>query len=214
MKMAFELLQERMRDNQYRSLPAEGRIPASILVPIISSESPHLLYTLRSEFLKHHGGQISFPGGRIEENEDAWGAALREAQEEIGLIPRDVEFLGRLDDVYSPRGYHIQCFVGRVKMLQPVVNSKEVQELLKVNLEELFDPKRHEIKPWEKDTRIPVHYFSFSSGLVWGVTGVITYHLRSVLLPGSEKKDAPQVKHPWWDEKARRFRWSPPETTR
>ena len=70
-----------------------------------------------------------FPEGR---QRSATIAALREAQEEIGLIPQDVEFLGRLDDVYSPRGYHIQCFVGRVKMLQPVVNSNEVQELLRV----------------------------------------------------------------------------------
>lgn len=206
MTLNISELEKKIKRHTYRELPAKGLTRAAILVPIVASEAPYLVYTLRSEFLKHHGGQISFPGGRIEPNEDPWNAALREAQEEIGLDPANVTWMGRLDDVYSPRGYHIVCFVGRVDTLRPVVNEEEVQALLRVKLEELFDRTRHKIKPWDKDPRIPVHFFSFSSGVVWGVTGVITYLLRSVFVPGALGKQDPHVAHPWWDEKARCFR--------
>jgi len=153
---------------------------SAVLIPIVNRQNNQLVFTLRSQNLTHHPGQISFPGGRIEENETSWDAAVREAEEEIGLPPTSVRNLGQLDDVYSPRGFHIQCFAGLVEEFQPVLNEQEVERLVCVDLDELFDDNLHEVKPWHGYS---VHYFNFKEGLVWGVTGQITYFLRQALRP-------------------------------
>lgn len=152
---------------------------SAVLIPILKRTENQLILTLRSRHLKNHAGQVSFPGGRIEPGEQPWRAALREAEEEIGLNPREVRKCGRLDDVYSPRGFHIQCFVGLVDRFEPLLNPGEVEKLVEVDLNELFDESLHEVKPGG-DYR-EVHYFHFKNGLVWGVTGLITYKLRQVL---------------------------------
>ena len=153
---------------------------SAVLIPIVDRGSSQLVYTLRAQHLKHHAGQISFPGGRIESNETPLEAALREAHEEIGLPPEMVTPMGRLDDVFSPRGYHVQCYVGLVsKGFKPSINQNEVDRLIQVDMEELFQEHRHETKMWKGIRK--VHYFDFDDGMVWGVTGQITWHLREVL---------------------------------
>lgn len=150
----------------------------AVLIPILKEEPHYLLYTLRSQHLKKHAGQISFPGGGIDQGEHPYRAALREAHEEIGLPPEKVKVLGRIDDAFSPHGYHIRCYVGLVENFVPQLNPNEVDALIKVSLEELLDESRHEIKPWKGRD---VHFFNFAEGLVWGVTGRITYQLRETL---------------------------------
>ncbi len=152
---------------------------SAVLIPILKRSGNQLLFTLRARHLRHHAGQISFPGGGVEPEERPWRAALREAEEEIGLAPEKVRPFGRLDDVYSPRGFHIQCFVGLVERFEPRLNPGEVEKLVEVDLDELFDDRLHEVRP--RGNFPEVHYFHFKHGLVWGVTGLITYRLRQVL---------------------------------
>src|ERR1700733_3546518 len=97
------------------SLPAR-RVPAAGLVPRVERRTGlTVLRTQRSETLKDHAGQISFPGGRIEpEDKDAWHAALREAHEEIGLLPDFVEFAGYLPDHHVITGFRVTPVVGFV----------------------------------------------------------------------------------------------------
>ncbi len=175
-------LLERLRpiqEHQPNLLKVNNLRSSAVLIPILNRDHHQLLFTLRSANLTHHPGQISFPGGRIEKGETAWEAAVREADEEIGLPFSSVQKLGQLNDVYSPRGFHIQCFVGLVEPFQPVLNPSEVEELVWVDLDELFDESLHEIKPWRNHS---VHYFDFKEGMVWGVTGLIAFHLRETLL--------------------------------
>jgi 8-oxo-dGTP pyrophosphatase MutT (NUDIX family) len=164
-----------------RKWPTVGLRGSAVLVPILEQPQPRLLYTMRAAHLKHHPSQFSFPGGRIEPGETPWHAALREAFEEIGLPASRVHKVGRIDDFFSPKGFHIQCFVARVEPFEPVINHDEVERIVTVNLDEIFERQRHEVKMWRSIKKL--HYFHFDEGTVWGVTGQITYQLREILEP-------------------------------
>lgn len=171
---------EPLREYEPNKLSTTELCSSAVLIPILADPSGHrLLFTKRSENLRNHPGQISFPGGRVDPGERPWLAALREAEEEIGLPTDLVRPFGRIDDVYSPRGFHIRCFVAVVQPFEPRLNPAEVDALVEVDVRELFDPAVHEIKPWKN--RRQVHYFNFRNGLVWGVTGHMVHRLRQVL---------------------------------
>jgi 8-oxo-dGTP pyrophosphatase MutT (NUDIX family) len=114
-----------------RSKGSEGRA-AAVLIPIVAVEEPALLLTLRTETVSTHKGQISFPGGSLEPRESPREAALREAQEEIGLDPGRVRVLGELDETPTfVSGYVITPVVGWVAPepdLEP--NPSEVADVI------------------------------------------------------------------------------------
>lgn len=168
-----------LRDYQPRTLDMGEMRPAAVLVPVFRRKTNQIMYTVRSKNLKKHPGQISFPGGAIDMGESPDAAALREAWEEVGLPPERVDLLGEIDSAYSPRGYHIRCFVGLCQEFDPVINAQEVDSLVEVGLDELMDERLHHVTPWQ-DNRV-VHSFDFKNGRVWGVTGYITYRLREIL---------------------------------
>lgn len=160
---------------QPRKVGTQNQRRSAVLIPILDLPDYPILYTQRSFQLKNHAGQISFPGGVVESGETAWEAALREAQEEVGIPPEKVQRMGQIDDVYSPRGFHIRCMVGLVQPFQVKLNEWEVTRILTVPFAELFEAAYHQILPWK---HFQVHFFHFPAGLVWGVTGQITECLR------------------------------------
>ena len=176
---SLELQLQAIRSHRPRKWPGLGLRNSAVLIPIQEGEKPQILYTMRAAHLKHHPGQISFPGGRIEPGESPWQAAQREAMEEIGLPSSRVHKIGRIDDVVSPRGFHVQCFVARVEAFEPRINRDEVDCIVRVELGELFERQRHETKLWRGLKKL--HYFHFEEGMVWGVTGQITFYLREIL---------------------------------
>src|SRR2546421_11747506 len=90
--------------------------PGAVLVPILASGEPRLVFTRRSDTLSRHAGEISFPGGLVDPGEDPAAAALREADEELGLRPDDVELLGALQPVHTRvTGVLIVPFVGLLR---------------------------------------------------------------------------------------------------
>lgn len=121
-----------------------GFTPAAVLVPVVvGGDEPTLLLTRRSAHLHDHPGQIAFPGGRVDAGDTSPEAtALREAQEEIGLSPEQVELIGRLPDYYiTASGFRVTPVVGLLRTpLQLQLDAFEVAEAFETPLSFLLDP--------------------------------------------------------------------------
>jgi 8-oxo-dGTP pyrophosphatase MutT (NUDIX family) len=154
--------------------------PAAVLVPVVEREEPMVLLTQRSAHLPDHPGQISFPGGKIDDSDGTpQAAALREAQEEIGLAPEAVEPLGYLDLYMTTRGYRIVPLIARVQPdFHLKLNTSEVDAVFEVPLNFVMELKNHQrhSRDWEGITR---HYYAIAYGerYIWGVTAGILRNL-------------------------------------
>ena len=154
--------------------------PAAVLVPVIERAEPTVLLTQRAAHLPDHPGQISFPGGKIEKGEDSAAvAALREAEEEIGLDRAAIEPLGYLDLYMTTLGYRIVPVVARLKGdFALTLNPSEVDDAFEVPLAFLMDIANHQrhSREWHRMTR---HYYAITHGerYIWGVTAGILRNL-------------------------------------
>ena len=163
----------------------EALVPAAVLFPIIDHAlGPSVLLTQRTEALKHHPGQISFPGGRVEADDASpEAAALREAWEEIGLALDRVEVLGFLPDYRTGTGYRITPVVARVA--PPVVlrpDPSEVAEAFEVPLAFLLDPANHREYEREYMGRMRKYFaMTYADRFIWGATAGIIVALARVL---------------------------------
>ena len=148
--------------------------PAGVLAPIIETDHGlSLLLTKRSAALKHHPGQIAFPGGKQDEGDvDVIGAALREAHEEIGLPPDCVEVLGTLPPHETVTSFHVTPVIGFVhKPFDMMPEPGEVDEVFAVPLDHVLNPDNYmvESRRWRGQKR---HYFvvPFGPYYIWGAT--------------------------------------------
>ena len=149
---------------------------AAVLIPVIAREQPSVLLTLRSAHLPNHAGQIAFPGGKIDPHDAGpLDAALREAQEEVGLDRALVSPLGYLDPYLSRTGFRIVPVVG---LVQPdfglTLNPGEVDEAFEVPLGFLMSPANHmrESREWLGLMRT-FHAMTYEKRRIWGITAGI-----------------------------------------
>jgi 8-oxo-dGTP pyrophosphatase MutT (NUDIX family) len=163
---------------------------AAVLIPLYSENNEwHLVYTRRTEQVEQHRGQVSFPGGLVEEHdESAHETALREAEEEIGLKKEAVQILGTLDWLLTVTQFQILPFIGLIPwpyVFQP--NPDEVARVFSVPLRWLMDPGNLELRyrlPIPEGPEVPVYYFKpFEGEIIWGATARITLNLLDILKP-------------------------------
>ena len=154
----------------------EGRKlrPAAVLLPIIHDRAePEMILTMRSSALKHHPGQIAFPGGKVDEADGTHvSAALREAHEEIGLPQSNVAVLGALPAHETVTGFTVMPIVGHVRRaFQVLPEPGEVSEVFRVPLSHVLDPRNYAIQSrrWRGTQR---HYYTVPFGpyYIWGAT--------------------------------------------
>lgn len=147
---------------------------AAVLVPIVTRpEELSVLFTRRTAHLRAHSGQISFPGGRIEEGDASeQAAALRETHEEIGIAASSIEVIGRLADYHTRTGFRVTPVVGLVAVPFALrVDAHEVDEVFEVPLSFLLDPANHQKHSREFQGR-QVEYYAipYQDYYIWGAT--------------------------------------------
>jgi 8-oxo-dGTP pyrophosphatase MutT (NUDIX family) len=166
------------------ALPAR-QVPAAVLVPLVEhATGMTVLLTQRAETLKDHAGQISFPGGRIEpDDEDAWHAALRESYEEIGLMPSFVEFAGYLPDHHVITGFRVTPAVGFVNPdYQLRIARAEVHDVFEVPLDFILDTANHKSRQRTLGgLTYQVHDIPYGDRNIWGATAGMLMTLRRML---------------------------------
>lgn len=171
-------------------LPQDPLRAAAVLVPLVTrTEGITVLLTRRTDHLHAHPGQISFPGGMVDPvDRHPEDAALREAEEEVG-IPRDlVSIIGRLDTYVTRTGFEVTPVVGLVAPdFEPAPDSFEVAEVFEVPLEFLLDPANH-----RRESRIFAgserHFYAMPWGdyYIWGATAGMLVNLSEILWTGEK----------------------------
>jgi 8-oxo-dGTP pyrophosphatase MutT (NUDIX family) len=165
--------------------PPEKLTRAAVLIGLTDrAEGLGVLLTQRTQHLADHAGQISLPGGRVEPSDpDTIFAALREAEEEIGLPPSNVEVIGRLDTYITGTGFEIAPIVGlvRVPFLERL-DTFEVAELFEVPLAFVVDPVNHQQRSRELRGRQRSFYvLPYQNRYIWGATAAMLVNLAEVL---------------------------------
>lgn len=160
--------------------PIELR-PAAVLVPVVvRPDALAVLLTRRTDHLHHHPGQISFPGGRVEEADvSPVMTALRETEEEIGLDPDRVELLGELPEYFTGTGFRVTPVVGLVHPpFELKLDSFEVAEAFEVPLSHFLNPANHQRHSMEYQGRIRQYYaMPYGDYFIWGATAGILVSL-------------------------------------
>ncbi len=179
-----EAIAELATSDDARDLSEGPLRPAAVLVPIVHGPEPGVLLTLRAAEMSNHAGQVAFPGGRIEPGDlSPEAAALREAEEEIGLHPSDVELVGRLPDHVTGTGYRVSPVVGLLPHgLGYVPNPAEVAAIFVLPLTTVLDPAAPERRShmWRGRERT-FWVWPHEQHYIWGATAAILVNLAARL---------------------------------
>jgi 8-oxo-dGTP pyrophosphatase MutT (NUDIX family) len=171
---------------------APGAALAAVLAPVLATQpEPRLVFTKRADSMSRHAGEISFPGGLLDPGEDLPEAALREAEEELGISPDDVELVGALPPVHTHvSGILIVPFVGMLwsdPRFTP--NEAEIAEVIEVPVATLIDVGGEREFTFEGSS-FRTFVFPVDEHVIWGATGRILKSLLD-LLAGSTGPEAP-----------------------
>lgn len=177
MQADFEHIKQRLASHAPVRITDSSSRHACVLVPLVSHEkSLHLLLTKRTDRVEHHKGQISFPGGMVDEGDTSpRHTALRELEEELGIPPASVTIIGELDDIHIPTGFVVTPVVGYIDCAVDVHTSNdEVDEILLIPFEKFFDPSLRRLETRElKGAMRQVYFYDVWKEPVWGATAHI-----------------------------------------
>ncbi|PCJ25524.1 MAG: coenzyme A pyrophosphatase [Flavobacteriales bacterium] len=167
---------------------AEARKSGVLVLFYIKEEDPHIVLIQRPKYEGTHSGQVAFPGGKQEKGDkDIIQTALREANEEVGIVIDDIEVIGQLTDVYIPVSkFNVTPVVGFVNYTPNfIIDEREVAEVVSVKLSDITKIKKLTLNEVKLNTglKIEVPTFELNNKIVWGATAVILNELRWILRP-------------------------------
>mgnify|MGYP001608957016 CR=1 FL=1 len=167
-------------DDQHPELAPEFGVQqltdAAVLLPLVYSEGEfRILFTERTQQVRTHKGQVSFPGGSYEpQDSDLRQTALRETWEETGIQAENVRILGSLSSHPTPSGFRVYPFVGFVSTYTPVLSADEVHTLFTAPVQHLLDPQNMEIKEYfSYGVNYLLPFFYWQEHIIWGATGIM-----------------------------------------
>jgi 8-oxo-dGTP pyrophosphatase MutT (NUDIX family) len=186
--VAIERLRQQLAGRVPQTCSIAGHVPAAVAVLLVNrGDVPHVPFTLRSTALPKHSGQISFPGGKLDPQDASLAAcAVREAEEELGILPQHVTVLGELDDVPTPTGFTIRPVVCELNpqgaLYRP--NPGEVAEVFETPLTAF---REHSIREdlGEREfagIRYRMHAYHVAGHRIWGATARMVEQLMELLL--------------------------------
>jgi len=157
----------------------DAPVPAAVLVPIVDRAEPGLLLTLRTAALRTHAGQVAFPGGRVDPGEDAVAAALREANEEIGLDPAAVDVIGTLDTYRTITNFVVTPVIALIAPDLPLTpHDGEVADIFEVPLAFVTDPVNRVLRHIDLQGRPRAYYeIQWRDRRIWGATAAMIANL-------------------------------------
>ncbi len=171
-----------------KNTPKNPPHPAAVLITLVPNGNDYnILYTKRSNELRAHSGQISFPGGKIDKSDkDAASAALREANEEVAIEPKDVQILGYLPTMFTGTNYLITPVVGVLKSAsQFKANPSEVDEIFEVPLSFLSRNDVYEpFKVFHGNQYQLTWKIEHENRVIWGITANLTRAFKDLALVG------------------------------
>lgn len=173
--------------------PLKPLKPAAVLVPLIEREAMTVLFTRRTSHLAHHAGQISFPGGHIEpDDESPRDTALRETEEEIGIPREQITIIGHLDTYVTRTGFVVTPVVGVIApplVLNP--DPQEVAEVFEVPLAFFMDAANHQYCSAEFDGQVR-HFYAmpYRSYYIWGATAGMLKNFYDIVMAEQDLTDA------------------------
>lgn len=160
---------------------------AAVLLPLVPHEhEDHILFTVRTQTLRKHKGQIAFPGGKQDpEDESLADTALRETHEEIGISPQAIDILGALPPFPTHTGFYIYPYVGRLPWpVQLKPEPAEIDEVFQVPLSHLLQPDVYRLEQRRfEQVDYPVHYYQYQHHTIWGITAHILHDFLQRALP-------------------------------
>ncbi len=160
--------------------------PAGVLIPVVERLGAlSLLLTERSAELKHHAGQISFPGGRMEASDPSIEhTALRETHEEVGIAPTAVSVIGYLEPMVTITGYAVTPVIGLLQAdIELRLDRNEVAQAFEVPLPFLLDRQNQRASVREvKGRRLPIIEYHYEGHRIWGATAHMIFEFRKMLL--------------------------------
>jgi 8-oxo-dGTP pyrophosphatase MutT (NUDIX family) len=184
-------LRQALSRREKRPITDAGLIPSAVLVPIyLREEQYYILFTQRTERVKEHKGQVSFPGGAYQEGDRTLlDTALRESAEEIGLAPDDVEVLGELDDtVTTGSNYIVTPFVGLIPWPYKFkVDGWETEEIIEVPISALLDKgsQRQETEVIGGKA-VSSYFYHYQGKVIWGATARILHQFLEIFVQARE----------------------------
>ncbi len=203
----MQFTREHLRDRLHISAEAEIRgdeaaaaspgLPAAVLIGLVDRmDGPTVLLTKRTDHLKDHPGQISFPGGRIEpEDATIEAAALREAEEEIGLDPTKVDIIRRLSPYDTTTGFRIHPVVGWIEPPFDITpDDFEVAEIFELPLAFVLDPANHQRQSHIRNNQRRSYYvLPYQGRFIWGATAGMLVNFSRLL---TARAPSPQASTP------------------
>ena len=159
--------------------PATGLTPAAVLVAVTDRPEPGVILTRRTDTLRHHAGQVAFPGGRLDPGEDAVAAALREAEEEIALPRYEARLVGAVDPYVTITGYQVTPVLAVIPPDLPLTPAAaEVADWFEAPLDYLLDPANALVREADWQGRRRRYYeIMWNERRIWGATAAIIVNL-------------------------------------